>query len=120
MLSSTYSDTITLDTSAPTGSIVINGGDVYTSSTSASLSLTANDATSGVSQVRYSNGLSTQLEVSDARLLLQQAEVNEAQAMRDYLMSVAQLEQALGRPVKVEQRPLEQLRRTIRSEDPNP
>jgi len=73
-----------------------------------------------IAQVRYSNGLSTQLEVSDARLLLQQAEVNEAQAMRDYLMSVAQLEQALGRPVKVEQRPLEQLRRTIRSEDPNP
>lgn len=73
-----------------------------------------------IAQVRYSNGLSTQLEVSDARLLLQQAEVNEAQAMRDYLMSVAQLEQALGRPVAVERRPLEQLRRTIRSEDPNP
>lgn len=73
-----------------------------------------------IAQVRYSNGLSTQLEVSDARLLMQQAEVNEAQAMRDYLMSVAQLEQALGRPVTVERRPLEQLRRTIRSEDSNP
>ncbi len=73
-----------------------------------------------IAGVRYANGLTTQLEVSDARLLLQQAEVNEAQAMRDYLMSVAQLEQALGRTVKVEQRPLEQLRRTIRSEEPNP
>ncbi len=73
-----------------------------------------------IAQVRYANGLSTQLEVSDARLLLQQAEVNQAQAMRDYLMSVVQLEQALGRPVRVEQRPLEQLRRTIGSEEPNP
>jgi outer membrane protein TolC len=73
-----------------------------------------------IAQVRYTNGLSTQLEVSDARLLLQQAQVNEAQAMRDYLMSIAQLEQALGRPVRVEQRPLEQIRRTIRSEEPNP
>jgi outer membrane protein TolC len=73
-----------------------------------------------IAQVRYSNGLSTQLEVSDARLLLQQAEVNEAQAMRDYLMSIAQLEQALGRTVTVERRPLEQLRRTIRSEEQNP
>ncbi len=73
-----------------------------------------------IAQVRYANGLTTQLEVSDARLLLQQAEVNEAQAMRDYLMSMAQLEQALGRPVKVEQRPLEQVRRTRGSEEPNP
>lgn len=73
-----------------------------------------------IAQVRYTNGLATQLEVSDARLLLQQAQVNEAQAMRDYLMSIAQIEQALGRPVKVEQRPLEQVRRTIRSEEPNP
>lgn len=73
-----------------------------------------------IAQVRYANGLTTQLEVSDARLLLQQAEVNQAQAMRDYLMSVAQLEQALGRPVKVEQRPIEQVRRTIGSEEPNP
>lgn len=73
-----------------------------------------------IAQVRYTNGLATQLEVSDARLLLQQAQVNEAQAMRDYLMSITQLERALGRPVKVERRSLEQLRRTIRSEDSNP
>ena len=73
-----------------------------------------------IAQVRYTNGLTTQLEVSDARLLLQQAQVNEAQAMRDYLMSITRLERALGRPVKVEQRPLEQVRRTIRGEEPNP
>ena len=57
--------------------------------------------------VRYSNGLTTQLEVSDARLLRQQAEVNEIQAMRDYLLALAQLERALGRPVTVERRSLE-------------
>jgi outer membrane protein TolC len=73
-----------------------------------------------IAQVRYTNGLATQLEVSDARLLMQQAQVNEAQAMRDYLLSVAQIERALGRPVKVEWRPLEQVRRTIRSEDFHP
>lgn len=73
-----------------------------------------------IARVRYANGLATQLEVTDARLLLQQAQVNEAQAMRDYLMSVAQIERALGRPVKVERRSIEQVRRIIRSEELNP
>ncbi len=72
-----------------------------------------------IAQVRYANGLSTQLEVSDARLLLQQAQVNEAQAMRDYLSALAQLERALGRPVAVERRSLDELRRTILGEEPN-
>lgn len=55
MVSSAYSDSIILDTTIPTGSIVINGGDAYTPSTSVTLTLTYSDATSGVSQVRYSN-----------------------------------------------------------------
>ena len=46
---------IKLDETAPTGSIVINKGDAFTSSSSITLTLTANDLTSGVSQVRYSN-----------------------------------------------------------------
>ncbi len=50
-----YTDSIGLDTSVPTGSIVINDGDAFTASTSVTLSLTANDPTSGVYQVRYSN-----------------------------------------------------------------
>lgn len=61
-----------------------------------------------LASVRYTNGLSTQLEVSDARLLAQQAEVNEVQATRDYLVALAQLERALGRPVSVVRRPLQQ------------
>ena len=44
-----------VDTTAPTGSVVINDGAAYTTSTSVTLSLTHTDATSGVSQVRYSN-----------------------------------------------------------------
>ncbi len=49
--------------------------------------------------VRYNNGIATAIEVSDARLALQQASVNEAQATRDYLLAIAALERALGRPV---------------------
>jgi outer membrane protein TolC len=49
--------------------------------------------------VRYNNGIATAIEVSDARLALEQASVNEAQATRDYLLAIASLERALGRPV---------------------
>jgi outer membrane protein TolC len=70
-----------------------------------------------IAQVRYTNGLATQLEVSDARLLLEQAEVNQAQAMRDYLTAIAQLERALGRPVQVEERSIQQVRQTISDEE---
>lgn len=55
--------------------------------------------------VRYANGITTALEVSDARLAMQQAQVNEAQAMRDYLLGVAALERALGGAVPL--RPVE-------------
>jgi hypothetical protein len=50
-----FSDTIVLDTAAPTGSIMINGGDQFTNSSSATLTLIADDQGSGVNQVRYSN-----------------------------------------------------------------
>lgn len=67
--------------------------------------------------VRYANGLATQLEVTDARVAQQQAEVNEAQAMRDYFVALAQLERALGRPVPVVQRPLAELARGINGKE---
>jgi outer membrane protein TolC len=57
-----------------------------------------------IATVRYNNGMSTQLEVSDSRLVAQRAEVNEAQALRDYLVGLAELERALGRPAPVERR----------------
>ena len=54
-----------------------------------------------LASVRYANGIATALEVSDARLALQQASVNETQATRDYLLAIAALERALGHPVPV-------------------
>ncbi len=62
-----------------------------------------------LANVRYANGMATQLEVSDARLLAQQADVNEAQSLRDYLVGLADLERALGRPVALERRPLDEI-----------
>jgi outer membrane protein len=59
--------------------------------------------------VRFKNGMSTQIEVSDARLQLQSSEVNEVQAMRDYLVAIASLERAVGHPLPVERQPIEQL-----------
>lgn len=66
-----------------------------------------------LADVRFSNGLSTQLEVSDARVQLRTAEVNEVQATRDYLVALAQLERALGRPVPVRPTPLSELTTTV-------
>jgi hypothetical protein len=55
-VSLTYSDSIILDTTPPTGSIVVGSGNPsYTLRTSVTLYLTYLDATSGVYQVRYSN-----------------------------------------------------------------
>lgn len=55
-----------------------------------------------LASVRYANGIATALEVSDARLALEQASVNEAQATRDYLLALAALERALGHPVPLQ------------------
>ena len=44
-----------------------------------------------IADVRYRAGVSTQLELSDARLLLQQAEVNRAQAARDLQVARARM-----------------------------
>ncbi|MFX1566988.1 MAG: hypothetical protein ACFFCV_01325 [Promethearchaeota archaeon] len=54
-LISQFNDSIILDTTAPTGSIIINDDDTWTNTTSVSLSLTYGDATSGVLEVRYRN-----------------------------------------------------------------
>jgi hypothetical protein len=51
----TIYDSIILDTTPPTGSITINAGANYTTTTSVTLYLTYSDATSGVYKVRYSN-----------------------------------------------------------------
>jgi len=54
-LIATCSDTITLDTFPPIGNITIAEGAKHTNSSSVILTLSANDTTSGVAQMRFSN-----------------------------------------------------------------
>jgi hypothetical protein len=58
-VSAPATDTITLDTVAPAGAVVIDGGATYAASTSVNLTLSATDDTSGVSQMSFSNNGST-------------------------------------------------------------
>ena len=52
---SPYSDSIILDTTPPSSSIIINSGAAYTKTTSVTLTLSASDSLSGVSQMCLSN-----------------------------------------------------------------
>jgi outer membrane protein TolC len=52
-----------------------------------------------IAEVRYREGLSTQLELTDSRLLLQQATANRAQAIRD--LQVARIRLALLRDLPI-------------------
>jgi len=78
------------------------------------------DRTRHLADVRYGNGLANEIEVSDARVLAQQAEVNEVTAARDYLVALAQLERALGRPVPVVRRPLDQVAHALTIKEAQP
>lgn len=49
-----------------------------------------------LTELRYNEGLATQLDVSDARLALQQARMNEANAYHDFYLALARAERALG------------------------
>ncbi|MPM69751.1 Outer membrane efflux protein BepC [bioreactor metagenome] len=53
-----------------------------------------------IAQVRYSAGVGTNLDVIDAQLALTQAKTNYIQALYDYNTSKANLEKAMGVPVK--------------------
>ena len=52
-----------------------------------------------LASLRFSRGLSTQLEVSDAQLALLTAESSEARATYDLYLATADLARALGRPI---------------------
>ena len=52
-----------------------------------------------LASLRYSRGLSTQLEVSDAQLALLTAQTSEARATYDLYLASADLARALGRPI---------------------
>lgn len=53
-----------------------------------------------IANLRYENGVGTQLEVSDARLALARAEINKAMAFHDFATGYASLLRALGREIK--------------------
>lgn len=67
------------------------------------------ERTHHLADVRWRNGLGTQLEVSDARLQMQNAQVNEVLATKEYRLSLARLERAAGRPVATEMKTFEEL-----------
>jgi len=52
-----------------------------------------------LAELRYARGLSTELEVSDARIAVLLAETNEARAVYDYYLAAADLARALGEPI---------------------
>jgi outer membrane protein TolC len=52
-----------------------------------------------LASLRFSRGLSTQLEVSDAQLALLTAESTEARATYDVFIAAAELARSLGRPI---------------------
>jgi outer membrane protein len=56
-----------------------------------------------LAELRYRSGLATQLEISSARLMLEQARVNEAQALYNYVNALARLERASGGEVPLVQ-----------------
>jgi outer membrane protein TolC len=52
-----------------------------------------------LASLRFTRGLSTQLEVSDAQLALLTAQSGEARATYDLFLATAELARALGRPI---------------------
>jgi outer membrane protein TolC len=50
-----------------------------------------------IATTRYSSGLGTQLEVNDAQLALVRSRVNEIEAVYEYVVASAELDQLLGR-----------------------
>lgn len=55
-----------------------------------------------IASVQYREGISSPLEVTDAEVALRQSEFNYAEAVYDYLVARAELEQALGLEPPVE------------------
>jgi outer membrane protein TolC len=70
-----------------------------------------------LAEVRYRNGLSTQVEVSDARLQLRTAEIQEVDALKDYRLALLELDRALGRKVPTVPRTYEQISASLKNEE---
>ena len=52
-----------------------------------------------LAEIRYANGLSTQLDVKDARLMLSLARTNYCHAVHSYNISIAKIKKAIGVPI---------------------
>jgi outer membrane protein TolC len=52
-----------------------------------------------LAEIRYSNGISTQLDVKDARLMLSMARTNYFEAVHSYNVSIAAIKKVIGAPV---------------------
>ncbi len=63
---------------------------------SAELGISRADEALKISELRYANGLNTQLEVRDTRLALTIARTNYIQALHDYNVARANLDKAMG------------------------
>ena len=70
-----------------------------------------------LASVRYQNGLATQLEVSDSRLKMQTAQVNEVAASKDYRIALLQLERATGQPLTLVPRSMDDITSTLQSDE---
>jgi outer membrane protein TolC len=70
-----------------------------------------------LAEVRYTNGLATQLEVTDARLQMQTSLIQEVQAVKDYRLALLELERSLGRRVQTVRRPLDQIAASMNDEE---
>jgi outer membrane protein TolC len=68
-----------------------------------------------LADVRWRNGIGTQLEVSDARLQMLDAQVNEVLALKEYRLSLARLDRAAGHAVPTTNKSIDDL-----SFDPTP
>ncbi|MGB9773125.1 MAG: TolC family protein [Bacteroidota bacterium] len=55
-----------------------------------------------IAKSRYNAGLGTQLEVNDAEVAMTQSKVNYLQAVYDYLIAQAELDQVLGKQVSLQ------------------
>jgi outer membrane protein TolC len=70
-----------------------------------------------LSEVRFKNGLSTQLEVTDARVQAQTASIHQVQAIKDYRLALLELERAVGRKLPTVRQPFDQLTASLEAQE---
>jgi outer membrane protein TolC len=77
--------------------VVEQADEAFLRATGQRLAVTQAQRGSEIASAQYREGLGSQLELTDAEVALRQSEFNYAQAVYDYLVARAQLDQATGR-----------------------